>query len=147
MPSWIDVNQAALLVILLIAYASTRRGLPVIIAGFYIAYMGIEIIEPLTTESGYYLLNVLLDIGVLYACVCLLKSGRAYITTTLMFMLYIAFFYAFPDLMLFLLHKTAFRDGAKLWYDIIMQSAVFIDILFALIGSNNRISRMLFKDS
>ncbi len=139
-------NYLALIVLLLITRISKRCELPCIIIAFYVAYIVIDIM--ITYDNRwFYLINAVLDIVIMLMCFRLILSGVSYAKTTFAFMLYVAVFYVIPDLSMYsMLNMKQYHLVTDIYYSV-MNVTVFIDILFALVGSDNIISKWLFKDN
>lgn len=139
-------NEIALFIIICITLLSKRTLLPMTMISFYIMYMSLDShVFDGVSDQAWYLMNAVIDLTVLLLCLAALSSGEAYVKTTFLFMIYICMFYLIPDLAMALSVGQTFESWAVSLYAGVMNLTLMIDILFCIVGSDNRLSRMLIK--
>lgn len=143
-------NYIGLAIILLIMAKSKKILLTAVIAFYYVAYIFIDslAVDGLVTDAPFwYLLNALLDLSVMATCTYLAMNRMSYLRTTIIYILYVGLFHLIPDLIQANLIKTELRYVSIAGYQYIMNYAIQFDILVAIIGSDNLISRRIFVRS
>lgn len=140
-------NYLGLATILMIIAKSKRRLLATVIAFYYVIYIFLDsmVVDGLVTDApSWYLLNAMLDLIVMSACTYLVVHRMSYLRITIVYILYVGLFHLMPDLIQANLIKTELRYVSTSGYQYIMAYAIEFDILIAIIGSDNLISRRVF---
>lgn len=144
-------NTVAMIILMVVIANSRKNALPCIILAFYILY---TILDLGFASSGYvsdapswYLIMSVLDLSIMLACSIALALEKTYIRTAFIYIIYMALFHLIPDLAQANLIKTELRYLSTAYYQYIMSYAIPFDILIAIIGSDNLISRRIFTRS
>lgn len=144
-------NVSAMVILMVVIANSYRKALPCIILAFYVFYttldLGFASSGYVSDAPSWYLMMSVLDLAVMFACSLALALEKAYTRTTFIYIVYIALFHLIPDLAQANLIKTDFRYLSTAYYQYIMAYAIPFDILIAIIGSDNLVSRRIFTRS
>ena len=140
-PSIMDdiVNISALVLLFLIYCKSEKASLVRVIIYFY---LGVLFLSAAThslriNDSLYYSLNLIIDLTIILLCYNLLIRRTDYYKTTFFYLAWIIGFYVTPEIIQ--------SNGGPVadWYAALMLLAPWIDIIFALAGSDNGLKRAL----
>lgn len=151
MDSLIAENLLAMLAVIAILTVSKRITLPLIILFYYFLYTfaDVHFVSYGLVEDGpsWYLTMCFIDLVVTFLLAMSMLSGKAYVRMTFLYICYVFLFQLLPDAIQANLIKTDLRYLSSSAYEYIMTYAIQIDLLVALLGSDNFISRRVFTRS
>lgn len=151
MDSLIASNTIAMIAIAVIAIVSNRKFLPLVILFFYAAYIAMDVtfVKYGMVRDGpsWYLGLSIVDLVVMFSCSIAVFFEKTYVRTAILYVFYVFAFHLIPDLVQANLIKSELRYLSSDAYEYIMAYAIPVDLLIALLGSDNLISRRVFTRS
>ena len=149
MDSLISENLVAMGIIAIVMICSKRVALPAIILAYYIVYIILDVsfVNQWNIKDAitWYMVMASLDLTVMIACLAAIILEKTYVRTTFVYMVYVGIFNLIPDLMQANFITTEIRYLSTAFYKYIMSYAISFEIIITIIGSDNFVSRKLFK--
>lgn len=145
-------NILGLLVIACVISLSKKTGLAWVILLYYVAAFILDDVfiphSQLTslgiTEGAYnvvyYIAHSVLGFVVVFGCLISYRMGFSFIVTSRLYAVWVVLFYISTSLMMVVYEIWSIRLIPEFHYTL-MSCAVFVDIMFTILGTDNKISR------
>lgn len=142
-------NILGLIAVTIVIFNSRRRALAFVILCFYGMYLTMDIAyvvdSTVADAPAWYLLNSMIDLLIMLLCIVIIMTRACYLRMAFLYLVYTAAMHLLPDIVQANLIKSELRYISTDAYAYIMTYAVYVDVLIAILGSDNLISRRIFQ--